>query len=250
MSITKRGDTIIEVVFAFGVFAAVSVAAIGIMNSGLNQAQRSLEGTMARNEMNAQAEAIRFIHNNFSLERVLPEDGQQFSDIWKKMVKYTFDKDHIPMSVNSFGKDKSCDDVYKEQAANTDNDIRKKFFVLNPRNLKHKNSTTYDINTIIIKNSGVSHILKAPSLYPRIIYSATDDENLRESDSNLHFHEAASSIEGVWDFVVKGPKIDIVTGSRPQYYDFYVRTCWQPSGSKSKASISTIIRLYNPEAFE
>ncbi|MCQ2568836.1 MAG: hypothetical protein MJ155_00935, partial [Candidatus Saccharibacteria bacterium] len=62
----KHGDTIIEVVFAFMVFATVSVASIGIMNSGLNQAQRSLEVTMARNEIDAQAEAIRFIHNNFS----------------------------------------------------------------------------------------------------------------------------------------------------------------------------------------
>ena len=59
------GDSLIEVLLGITVFSAVSVGGIAIMNSGLNQAQRSLEITMARNEIDAQAEALRFIHNNY-----------------------------------------------------------------------------------------------------------------------------------------------------------------------------------------
>ena len=39
----KRGDTIIEVIFAVAVFAVVSVAAMMIMNKGLDKTPGSLE---------------------------------------------------------------------------------------------------------------------------------------------------------------------------------------------------------------
>ena len=75
------GDSLIEVLLGITVFSAVSVGGIAIMNSGLNQAQRSLEITMARNEIDAQAEALRFIHNNYIAEREFSEDKWQFTDL-------------------------------------------------------------------------------------------------------------------------------------------------------------------------
>ena len=80
------GDSLIEVLLGITVFSAVSVGGIAIMNSGLNQAQRSLEITMARNEIDAQAEALRFIHNNYIAEREFSEDKWQFTDLWNKIV--------------------------------------------------------------------------------------------------------------------------------------------------------------------
>lgn len=61
----ERGDTIIEVLFAVTVFAMVAVGAMTIMNQGTATAQRSLEITLVRQQIDAQAEAIRYIHQAY-----------------------------------------------------------------------------------------------------------------------------------------------------------------------------------------
>lgn len=61
----ERGDTIIEVLFAVTVFAMVAVGSLSIMNQGTGSAQRSLEVTLVREQIDAQAEAIRFIHQAY-----------------------------------------------------------------------------------------------------------------------------------------------------------------------------------------
>lgn len=57
-----KGDTIIEVLFAVAVFAMIAVGSLAIMNQGTATAQRSLEVTLVRQQINAQAEALRYIH--------------------------------------------------------------------------------------------------------------------------------------------------------------------------------------------
>ena len=59
---SARGDTIIEVLFAVAVFAMIAVGSLAIMNQGTATAQRSLEVTLVRQQINAQAEALRYIH--------------------------------------------------------------------------------------------------------------------------------------------------------------------------------------------
>lgn len=61
----ERGDTIIEVMFAVAVFAMIAVGSMMIMNQGTAIAQRSLEITQVREQMDAQAEAIRYIHQAY-----------------------------------------------------------------------------------------------------------------------------------------------------------------------------------------
>ena len=62
---SQRGDTLIEVMFAFAIFALVAVGSLTIMNQGIAAAQRSLEITLVRAQMDAQAEAIRYIHQAY-----------------------------------------------------------------------------------------------------------------------------------------------------------------------------------------
>ncbi|MDX2776299.1 hypothetical protein PV379_02940 [Streptomyces caniscabiei] len=62
---TQRGDTIIEVLFAVTVFAMVAVGAMAIMNQGTGTAQRAVEITQVRQQIDAQAEALRFIHQSY-----------------------------------------------------------------------------------------------------------------------------------------------------------------------------------------
>jgi len=54
-----RGDTIIEVLLAITIFSMVSIGAMTIMNQGTNASQRALEITLVRQEIDAQAEALR-----------------------------------------------------------------------------------------------------------------------------------------------------------------------------------------------
>ena len=68
---TKRGDTIIEVMFAIAVFSLVAVLSVMSMDSGINNGENALETVTVRNEINAQAEALRFIHSYLISERSL-----------------------------------------------------------------------------------------------------------------------------------------------------------------------------------
>src|SRR5690349_17320208 len=63
--VKQRGDTIVEVLFAVTVFAMVAVGSMAIMNQGIASAQRSLEITLVRQQIDAQAEAIRYIHKAY-----------------------------------------------------------------------------------------------------------------------------------------------------------------------------------------
>lgn len=60
---SQRGDTIIEVIFAVGIFALVAVSSLAIMNQGVNTAEKALEVTLVRQQIDAQAGALRYIHD-------------------------------------------------------------------------------------------------------------------------------------------------------------------------------------------
>lgn len=278
MSVVKHGDTIIEVVFAFMVFSTVSVASIAIMNSGLNQAQRSLEITMARNEIDAQAEAIRFIHNSFSAEREFPESEKQFTALWERITgnhaasaSDTKDGNGL-QDVNNYD---TCEQAYKKQIDNEDGKVPADIapYVINPRLIQPKsiaaNNTEYGelLNKMVIPRgakSTVDHqnIMRVSSLYPRLTYTtlkfsrelsdsdgtdrgSTNEDTLVESKI---FREA-NTAEGIWVFTVKGNQSTSI-GSKPQFYDFYIRTCWQSVGTRAPSTINTIVRLYNPEVID
>ena len=52
----QAGDTLIEVMLATAVFSAVAVGCLTVMNRGLSIAQQSLESTLVRQQIDAQAE--------------------------------------------------------------------------------------------------------------------------------------------------------------------------------------------------
>lgn len=57
----EQGDTIIEVVVAFAIFSAVALATMMIINNGVAITQRNLEITLVREQVDAQAELLRYI---------------------------------------------------------------------------------------------------------------------------------------------------------------------------------------------
>lgn len=66
MRLRQRGDTMIEVMVAFAVFAMAAVASVAIMNRGLAIAQRSLEITLVRQQIDSQAAMLRYARDNNS----------------------------------------------------------------------------------------------------------------------------------------------------------------------------------------
>lgn len=61
----SRGDTIIEVLIAITVFSLVVVTALSIMNQGTATSQRSLEISHVRQQIDAQADTLRFLHDSY-----------------------------------------------------------------------------------------------------------------------------------------------------------------------------------------
>lgn len=61
----QQGDTIIEVLFATTIFSMIAVGALSIMNQGTALAQRSLEITLAREQIDAQADALRLLNQAY-----------------------------------------------------------------------------------------------------------------------------------------------------------------------------------------
>ncbi|USN96450.1 MAG: hypothetical protein H6797_05300 [Candidatus Nomurabacteria bacterium] len=61
----SRGDTIIEVLFAITVFSLVSVGGLSVMNQGTALAQRSLEIGLVREQIDGQADALRFLNSSY-----------------------------------------------------------------------------------------------------------------------------------------------------------------------------------------
>lgn len=80
-SSTRRGDTIIEVMFGIAIFGLVAIMTINLMNNGLANSEANLESTIARNEMNAQAEALRYVHSTYSFS-----NGTAFGNIWNAIT--------------------------------------------------------------------------------------------------------------------------------------------------------------------
>lgn len=66
MSMSRmRGDTIVEVMFAFAVFGMVAVGAFMLANRATASLQSSLEITLVREQMDAQAETLRFLNQSY-----------------------------------------------------------------------------------------------------------------------------------------------------------------------------------------
>jgi len=59
----EAGDTIIEVVLAFAIFSAAAMGTITLVNSGLSVTQRNLEVTLVRQQIDTQAEQLRYLRD-------------------------------------------------------------------------------------------------------------------------------------------------------------------------------------------
>jgi type II secretory pathway pseudopilin PulG len=202
----ERGDTIIEVLFAVAVFAMVAVGSLSIMNQGTATAQRSLEITLVRQQVDAQAEAIRYIHQAYVAAYqkggVAPTGT---AAEWTKMTSKTTGK-----GANGASEFGNAGDTCPATTPG------ERPFILNART-----ATLW----------GTTPSMSAPpgsSLPPfaQVAYNA---------DSSIQ------NAFGIWVEAVPSTNPD-----GPGFVDFHIRACWQAAGGSAASTIGTIVRLYEP----
>jgi hypothetical protein len=229
---TRRGDTIVEVLFAVAIFGVVAIVAIQMMNRGTVIVQTAIEAQQARNEMDAQVAAINFIHNGFLAERGHPVGVRQFEELWDRIIaspRSAAPPLHPP--------DRSCDFAMLNSPAAPD------AFVINTRALLGRGSLGYDATKIVRRpNTTGSSFIVAP-IYPRIVFAGTDGNLLTETA----IFDDVVSVEGLQVFAVASA--NLING-QPEFFDFHVRSCWRPAGQNTDTKLSTIIRSLNPRVIE
>lgn len=210
----ERGDTLIEVMFAFAIFALVAVGSITVMNQGIAAAQRSLEITLVRAQMDAQAEAIRYIHqayvSAYQQGSTIPVDttaGQ-----WIEMTSKSSGK----------GVDRAAQFGQISGAACPDT-IPGTPFILNAKTARVDDSVPLSV--------------------------APDGESLPPYSQVVYDVDASGvpvikNAYGIWVEAV--PSSSGPSGNGTGFVDFHIRSCWSAAGSSAPMTLGTIVRLYEP----
>ena len=225
----KRGDTLIEVMLAVGIFSMVAVAVVAVMSGGTSSAQTALETTLTREAIDAQAEALRFIQSSYIAEK--DNVSGEYANLWQAITSNALDikdkSEDYQKSITQFSPD-DCSNLYSG-----DNLKNQHAFIINTRVLGSDPSAAFITAT---NGSFIS-----ASTYPRLVY--VDEGNLASES----FSPSLSSVEGIYIVAVKDPGSTTIAGTnKSAYYDFYIRTCWYGTGDKTPSTISTVMRLYDP----
>lgn len=148
----NRGDTLVEVLLGVTIFSLVAVVALETMNRGMAIAQYSLETTLVRQQVDAQAEMLRYAHD-------------MKNDTWKKLV----DNNSVSVSVvndneGNLGVEKCPDDFStKEFALAATPSLASKISILNNPG-DYKSAETYArVDSDTKKTYGISVRLVKPS---------------------------------------------------------------------------------------
>lgn len=148
----NRGDTLVEVLLGVTIFSLVAVIALETMNRGMAIAQYSLETTLVRQQVDAQAEMLRYAHD-------------MKNDTWKKLV----DNNSVSVSAvndneGNLGVEKCPDDFStKEFALAATPSLASKISILNNPG-DYKAAETYArVDGDTKKTYGISVRLVKPS---------------------------------------------------------------------------------------
>lgn len=236
----KRGDTLIEVTLAVGIFSMIAVAVVATMSSGTTNAQTALETTLARAEIDAQAEALRFIQTSASANK------PGFDDLWDEILNKADNanrSEDVKNAITNFAPS-SCSELYNDE-----------------------NASIYEQNAFFIDTSTLGEfITQAPSdtfdsLSPSgpgaSSSSLTPLISANDPDSPDSFSQAITyprvykendtvKAEGLYVVAVKDSGARVISANNAEsqaFYDFYIHACWDTSNSDHSSTISTVIRL-------
>jgi uncharacterized repeat protein (TIGR02543 family) len=234
----KKGDTLIEVCIAIGIFSLIAIGVASVMSSGTAGSQTALETTLAREEIDSQADALRFIHESYMGSKNASEN--EYTNLWNLITRNAIKNPSD--SVTQYAPE-SCKSLYEGNVLRD-----QKAFILNTRQL----NASHPENAYISFNSK-PNVFKEAITYPRLLFGSAGDntgtDSLLDDSNNLtNLYRA----EGVYIVAVEDPKSTqmIVDGDKTEtvsaYYDFYIRSCWYGSDAERPTTPSTVIRLYDP----
>jgi len=204
----QRGDTLIEVLFAVSVFSLVVVGSLTIMNQGTAASQRALEITLVRQQIDAQAETLRFMHDSYvavyqpGITFNLTDNQTSPAEEWYKLRQY----------ITTSGL---TADTY--QNGNCPTTPLPGSFAVDPRN--------------------VAAVTSQASIQPALGTSAQISYN---SNGTL------AAANGLWVRAVASPNSSDPAQANTGYIDFYIRACWDSFGLPLPSNQATIVRLYEP----
>jgi len=243
----KKGDTLIEVTLAIGIFSMVAIAIAAVLSGSTAGAQTSLETTLTREEIDAQAESLRYIHTAYAVNKNDTETNH-FAGLWQKITENAIDLNSASSDSSTILEyaPSSCADLYNEDY------VQKYGFVINPRALGLlTNAGSVDLNSVFVPYS--SGALQTATIYPRLIFGTKDatEESLLSGAADSELLRA----EGIYVIAVRDDDTTTVVdengneqSSASAFYDFYIRSCWYGSDANEPSAISTVIRLYDPDA--
>lgn len=203
----QRGDTIIEVLFAVTVFSLVAVGGLSLMNQGTAMAQRALEIGLVRQQMDAQADALRYL-NSMYIESLQTEDSVAAS-VWNAVVV-----------ANKQDKAQDFDMVSNGVDCRLPEGSSYHPFALDVTRL----NDAFDADKT---DAATPLLILAPSVKNTPTYAKVETDPETEA-------------QGIWVEAVQ-------QASNKGFYDFHITACWQSPGQSAPIKLGTIVRLYVPE---
>lgn len=202
-----RGDTLIEVLFATAIFSLIAVGGLSIMNQGTAASQRALEITLVRNEIDAQAETLRFLNASY-IAAYQPGVNSYLANTpagqWQLMHNSIIATG--ASSASPFGAvGLSCQSLPQGS------------YILNTKNA-----------TFIQPASGK---LRQAQTFSQVVYDVSGQ---------------VSSADGIWIEAVRSTSSGNPNQAKAGYIDFNIRACWDSPGQSAPVTIGTIVRLYEP----
>jgi hypothetical protein len=187
------------------------------MNQGAAMAQRSLEIGLVRDQMDAQADALRYMHNAYVAN--FGENGAATTGIWNEVT--------------------AKHDVTEAQAFSDISDSRTCH--LAPSGSASSVSSDGAPFAIDIRK------LDAGGGSPAIALNQANNIDTTATYAQIRYPSGGSSDpakpEGIWVQAVRSPAVGGVLG----YYDFHIRACWLTPGQSAPVTLGTIVRLYEPK---
>lgn len=206
----QSGDTIIEVLFAITVFSLVAVGAMAIMNQGTSAAQRALEISIVRQEVDAQAESLRFLNSSYLAAYGLGSEAPASNTPagqWLAMIN----------SVVATGSTTASD--FSVEGVDCPSPPQGSFII----NAKRA--------TFVAPSEGA--IVPAQT-FSQIRYNSVNGES------------TVASADGIWIEAIRSRTVEGNNQSDAGYIDFHIRACWYTMGSAVPVLVGTIVRLYEP----
>lgn len=198
----QRGDTLIEVLFAVTVFSLLLIGAMALMGRGTASAERSLETSVARQAIDAQAEALRYIHDSYiAVYEPTKTDYTGPAGQWYALM-------NSPVVDNAPASPFQVDGVVCPTSAS------KKRFIINPRafvvNLNQAGGVHVAAESTVKVTGNTLGNTKAHGIWVEAVRASNSEVENRVGYTDFHIRACWSN---------RGSSVPATTGSIVRLYD-------------------------------